>query len=761
MGHLRKTAWLALILTSFLSQVSAADDLLSSQLVDEARQWQEKDRDDMAASVWRKLLRSVPQHPEALVNLGLIEARAGNRKEAQSLWTRASQLKAPPARLSELTAALKVSQGPQESTPASKLESSRALDALTIVIRDKPTDVKQSSEALLTSYQTSDAIKQHWASTRRGLEKLVRDNPDDSRYPIALARHLSYRDSTLREAIRQLNALTQRKLGNKETEELWRKALLSLKAKPDDRTFFTTYLTRFPEDQAVKERLLALTQQETALAQAPKTDTRRTATAVIKTPAPATLGKADTQPTSAAMMQSPAQTDVQTPGQDNGVITLASTLQLDPRNPWVRQALARQDQNANPPIGAETALDSRDESSPAQPEALYARATLYSTQKKWWDALATLERIPASARTSTMAAEQRRLWVNAQVLRALQLFKQGRLQQANALMDQAQAASGVDEALLVTVAGGWSDLGQSAKGLRLMRSVVSSNPVKSVATQIKYAQLLLNDQQDAALAAVLSDLATAGRLNAAQQEDVNRVILGYTLRLTESLRESGRYAEAAATISPALQRLDDSRLLLSRARIYQAEGDFSAALALVERVIVREPNDISHRVLAAELSLAAQKTDKAAGHINAALDQAPDHPRVLAVAGRVEKSRGNAAKALDYFERAQARELDKNAFAGAPSNLSLRLLGQEPDSASTPLSTSKASAVNRPGLLPVPEFKPRSERAPTGVDAAPRPVPPRQFPADPTSRAELNDSYLAWAAVPDSGHVAQRAEWRL
>lgn len=89
----------------------AGDDLMASQLVDQAREWQQKDRDDIAAELWRKLLRADPKHPEALVQLGVIEARAGNFKEAGALYDRASKLAKPPAGLSALALALGAAKG--------------------------------------------------------------------------------------------------------------------------------------------------------------------------------------------------------------------------------------------------------------------------------------------------------------------------------------------------------------------------------------------------------------------------------------------------------------------------------------------------------------------------------------------------------------------------------------------------------------------------------------------------------------------------
>ncbi len=89
----------------------AGDDLMASELVDQAREWQQKDRDDIAAEVWRKLLRVNAKHPEALVKLGAIEARAGNLKEAGVLYESASKLTPPPVGLRALALAIDVAKG--------------------------------------------------------------------------------------------------------------------------------------------------------------------------------------------------------------------------------------------------------------------------------------------------------------------------------------------------------------------------------------------------------------------------------------------------------------------------------------------------------------------------------------------------------------------------------------------------------------------------------------------------------------------------
>ncbi|HYF20400.1 MAG TPA: hypothetical protein VEA40_21225, partial [Ramlibacter sp.] len=105
----------------------AADDLRTAEMVDQARQWSRKGRDDLAAEIWRRLLIVVPNHPEALVSLGLIEARAGRMAEAQALLTRAQRANVPAARLRELTAAVQGANtaAQAQAAPSSSVSSTK------------------------------------------------------------------------------------------------------------------------------------------------------------------------------------------------------------------------------------------------------------------------------------------------------------------------------------------------------------------------------------------------------------------------------------------------------------------------------------------------------------------------------------------------------------------------------------------------------------------------------------------------------------
>lgn len=127
MSNRTKALWFGLTLLCVAAPSRAADDLYSSQIADQARLWQQKNRDDLAANLWRKLLASDPKHAEALIKLGIIEARSGNVGEAEALLRRATQSGAASIRLQDLSDAIKSAKG---STPevavAAPRETSRA-----------------------------------------------------------------------------------------------------------------------------------------------------------------------------------------------------------------------------------------------------------------------------------------------------------------------------------------------------------------------------------------------------------------------------------------------------------------------------------------------------------------------------------------------------------------------------------------------------------------------------------------------------------
>lgn len=757
MLKLKKAAWL-IMLMPFAHPAWSADDLISSQLADEARAWQQKNRDDLAADLWRKLLRSDPNHPEALVRLGMIELRAGNIKAAEMLHQRARRLSPPPAELFALTAALDSlkQQAKTDTRPASEPLVQTKPPARVEARPEPDKKIAQQPPRLvdLGEYQTESAINANWEETRRSLEQLVRTSPGNKNYLFALARHLTHREATRREAIRLLSSLPLR---GPDLRKVWRQALSQLDARGSDVPLFEAYLQRFQHDAEMAGRLAAL-RQDHALASGKQNASRSAGDVAATVAAPHSTGFHSGNPQGkAGTLLNQALADQRNAAYGAAAAKLESAMLLDPANVRIRLLLARQYERLGAIDSAATLLDDVLAANPDLPEALHARASLFGGQQRWLEGLQMLERIPAAQRVAGIARDQRLMWFNLQLQHASQLYDKGNTGQAASLIERMKSEAGADDGLLGLVAVGWFNTGQPAQGLRLMREVLSRSPADNIAIRVQYAEMLLHALQDAELAAVLRDLAQPGRLDVLLQQQVNRIILSYTLRRVEALRESGRIHDARAMMMPVIQHSEDTRVLLTMARIHLAASEPDKGLALVEKAIARQPDNLGHRLLAIELAIAANTLEKAASHTRAALEITPNHPRALAAAGQVEKMRNNLPKAIEFAQRAHAKEQDPSAFTGAPRQLRLRLVEKGPATLQPGIRTP---ATNRPGLLPIPD--PGTQRPPIPPAGAARLdlIPQLPVPADALRAAgpEMAPRIFTGSEVqpPHNGSFSQR-----
>ena len=903
--QMKKLILLIVALGSGLSSAWAADDAATRKLVEQARYWQQSGRDDLAIGAWQKLLRADANHPEGLVRLGVLQARAGQLAQAQELYLRATQLAAAPAGLAELEMALRAGKNAPAIRAARKLAQAGQPEAAASNYRSALGTSKPTGQLGLEYYQTLGATREGWDEARGGLEELVRASPENPRYVFALARHLTYREATRREGIRRLSAMSQ---ADPEVRQSLSQALVWLDARRADRALMTGYLSRNPDDQAVQERLAALDQSladarkgvrqkpsqagftlleqgdveaagarfeailakkprdadslgglgtvrlrqqsfaealrlldqamlrdrrnagrwkqardsahywtliqqvvaareagkliesEEKLAQATKLDDQQVLGQVLwgdlwlekrqldkaeamyrlalKTSASdpgafrgliavllrtareaeamaliSTLDEATAQKMGglnqlkANAMLKLAEADERAADYRAAVTRLEVALMLDPADPWVRLALARQYQRLGDPGRAQTMLEALLTIQPKLPEALHARALLYAEQKMWPEALATIERIPVPARNANILDDLRRISVNLQVRRAQQLYAQGNLRQAREVAQQAELQASGDISLSALVAGCWSGLGQPAEALRLMRDIVQRLPADNIDLRIQYAGVLLDDKRDAELTPVLRALAQSPRLSTTQQEDINKIILAFTLRQIDALRQTGQLDDALRIVSQALERSDEPRLLMALARIENSAGDSRKALATAEEVIAREPGDLDHRLFAIAVALAAKAPDTAALHAEVALEIAPEDVRALMAMARVQRESGNPEQALQYLERAQALQRPRVANSARGTDLAAAPANEHGGLLPIPeLRESKGVAsASRPALARVPEVLTPVITA-RSITAAPAPVP---TPREPTLEDEISAMKLKLALTMD------------
>ncbi|WP_277185072.1 cellulose synthase subunit BcsC-related outer membrane protein [Caballeronia sp. BR00000012568055] len=244
-----------------LAQTPSADPL--QVLIDQGKYWQAHKRGGLAEQAWQKVLRINPKQPDALYGMGMVLADRKDGSGAQQYLAQLRQVAPNYPNIDELGRRLgETSARDQTVNDARRLaqsgQSASAVQEYKRAIDGKPS----TPELQLEYYQALAATPQGWDEARRGLEQLARQNPDDPRYALAYAQHLTYRDTTRRDGIDRLAKLANDNTVGAAAKKSWRQALLWLGARASDAPLYQAYLQTSPDDAAVKARFDSMVQQD-------------------------------------------------------------------------------------------------------------------------------------------------------------------------------------------------------------------------------------------------------------------------------------------------------------------------------------------------------------------------------------------------------------------------------------------------------------------------------------------------------------------
>ena len=242
---------------------SAAANSPLAVLIDQGRYWQAHRRGDLAEQAWQKVLRIDPKQPDALYGMGMVLADRKDGSGAQQYLQRLREAAPNYPNIDELGRRLgETSPRDQTVNDARRLaqsgQSASAVQEYQRALDGKPA----TPELTLEYYQALAATPQGWDQARRGLTQLARENPNDPRYALALAQHLTYRDTTRRDGIARLAQLSTDSTVGEQAKKSWRQALLWLGARASDAPLYQAYLQASPDDAAVKARFDSMVQQD-------------------------------------------------------------------------------------------------------------------------------------------------------------------------------------------------------------------------------------------------------------------------------------------------------------------------------------------------------------------------------------------------------------------------------------------------------------------------------------------------------------------
>ncbi|MBC3911411.1 tetratricopeptide repeat protein, partial [Undibacterium umbellatum] len=359
---------------------------------------------------------------------------------------------------------------------------------------------------------------------------------------------------------------------------------------------------------------------------------------------------------------------------------LEDAIMIKPDNAWLRMALARIYLKRDMSGQARALIEAMTNVEAPDPEALYVSALLSEMQQFWWEALNTLERVPAASRKKEMVDLQKRLWIRVQIDRITLMAKRGNTSMAKEVLANVEQVAGNDLEFTGTMANLYIQLGNTERGYGMLRQAVQNTPKPAAGLLLQYAGTLMQANQEGELEAVMRRVAAMPNLQEAEIAAFTQLQRVLAMRYAERAREAGDYANAYAYIQPMLiADPDDHMLLLTLARIYTASGDSASARELYVKVLQSDPENPEVLQGLVYAAMEARDLTNAEKYLSVLLIQEPDNPRYLSLAGNVARAQGNNSRALSYFKKALAMEQAQRTVVGSGPN-GLRLVDTAPAS---------------------------------------------------------------------------------
>jgi len=232
----------------------------SEQLATQARYWEGQNRYDLARENWLKLLRGSPDSATALVGLANAEAVSGRAAAAQVYLDRLKEAHPDHPDIRRLEAAIRQGSINQDqlSQPRALARQGKYQEAVDAYRASFGKDMPGGRLAL-EYYQTLAGTENGWEPARVGIAKLADDNPNEPIYKLALAQHLTYRESSRRQGVLQLGALAVQEASvAAPAKQAWRQGLLWLGAKRGDEALYQDYLKRYGADAQISAKLTSI-----------------------------------------------------------------------------------------------------------------------------------------------------------------------------------------------------------------------------------------------------------------------------------------------------------------------------------------------------------------------------------------------------------------------------------------------------------------------------------------------------------------------
>jgi cellulose synthase operon protein C len=240
---------------------------LQAQLVEQGQYWQTRSNASRSAEIWQKVLRLDPNQVDALYGMGFIGVKQNQPQQAQQYLARLQALSPQPwmARQLEQDIALARPENKARLDEARRLadagERDKASDAFRLMFNGLTPEGTVGREY----YNNLAFNAAGWPEARQGMERLLRETPNDAILALFYGKQLIRHEDSRAEGARMLARLTKRVEIAGDADESWRLALVWIGSPNAAQVpLFEEFLKVHPDDQEIRDQMNKGRQQATA-----------------------------------------------------------------------------------------------------------------------------------------------------------------------------------------------------------------------------------------------------------------------------------------------------------------------------------------------------------------------------------------------------------------------------------------------------------------------------------------------------------------
>ena len=228
-------------------------------LLNQARFWVGQGREDLAEDALQKLLRIAPDNLAGLEMLARIQARRRLPDAVRQLTARMRRLQPDAPEVARVEALMRIDGSDSDALRRIRmLAREQRLEEAVAAMRSLYPQGPPTEETTLEYWSMVARAPNGRSQAREGMQALVRSEPDNLRYRLALDELLTARAPIDRPALARIIALTEVPAYAKQARAAWRRAMLALDDNSASAQLLRNYLALEKNDSAVQGRLDAM-----------------------------------------------------------------------------------------------------------------------------------------------------------------------------------------------------------------------------------------------------------------------------------------------------------------------------------------------------------------------------------------------------------------------------------------------------------------------------------------------------------------------